>query len=522
MTDIMTHFPLPSPRKSQEAVIREIEKAYASKYKYVVLEAPVGSGKSAIAVTIARWLKTAHILTPRKALQDQYYEDFKKYIVLMKGRSSYICTYDSDHSFHDQVIKWVESGRAPEPGREHRDCFNSPCRDKEHVQRKCTTERDRICPYKMAIEVAEDNNIIVHNFHSFLYQYNFAMRFDERSVLIVDEAHEMEGILREFATINFIVPKLIPEELKPDLAKQDLDYWVDYFRTPELQPKSTKRAEEYNNAIESLKRASNLATNYIAKFVVNDHVKSTTFTFVPLSVGKEAGNLIFSCSDKVLLMSGTIYNKDVYCRSLGIAPDDAYFIRIPSTFPETSRPIICKSEYLVNTSHTEWENNKEDTTRILNEILEKFKDVKGLIHAPSYKACTEVRAWLNNPRIKTHTSENFIHELDKFYKSSGNGVFLSPTCYQGVDFKQDRARFQVILRVPYSNTSDEFMSYKVQNDFPWYNHQALVTFGQQVGRINRSEDDFGVTVLMDERFPKFLSRNSKVLPKWLKDSIRYK
>jgi len=115
-----------------------------------------------------------------------------------------------------------------------------------------------------------------------------------------------------------------------------------------------------------------------------------------------------------------------------------------------------------------------------------------------------------------------LPKLEEFYKASGNRVFLSPNCSQGVDFKQDRARFQIILRVPYLNTQDPFLAYKVANDFPWYNHQALVTFGQQIGRVNRSEDDFGVTILVDDRFPKFIKKNSLYLPKWVKDSIRYK
>jgi Rad3-related DNA helicase len=348
------------------------------------------------------------------------------------------------------------------------------------------------------------------------------MRFDERNVLIVDEAHEMEGILREFATLDFTVSKLIPENLLPDMKKQDISYWVEYFSNPELMPKTAVKKEAYDACLETLrKRISEFNTSYVAKVVVDDRLKKTTFLFIPLSVGKEANNLIFSCASKALLMSGTIYNKDIYCKSIGIAPEEAYFIRIPSSFPEDSRPIICKPQYLIDTSHAKWKDNKEGIGEILESILEKFEDVKGLIHAPSYSACTEIKAMLNNPRIKTHTTENFIHELDKFYKASGNGVFLSPTCYQGVDFKQDRARFQIIIRVPYSNTSDEFMAYNVENNYPWYNHQALVTFGQQIGRINRSEDDFGVTILMDERFLKFLRRNYGVLPMWLRNSIKY-
>lgn len=520
--DIMTLFPLATPRKSQEAVIREILKAYNLRYKYVVLEAPVGSGKSAIAITMSRWYCTSHILTLRKSLQDQYYDDFKKHVVLMKGRSSYFCTKDSDDEFHRTVIKWVESGKSPIPDKYHGDCFSAPCRDKPAVEAKCTVARNRTCPYKRAIEVAESNNVIVHNFHSFLYQYHFAQRFSPKNILIVDEAHEMEGILRDFGIIKFTVTKIIPDEHQPDMAQTSLEYWVDYFHKPELQPRSNKRKEEYTQALENLSELAKGKHKYIATVDTMVGAEMTTFSFTPMYVGNTAQSLVFNCADRVLLMSGTIYNKDVYCQSLGIKPEEAYFIRIPSSFPVESRPIICKPEYLTGTSHAAWEDNKEEITRIIKEILARFDDTKGLIHAPSYRACQDIKNWVNDKRIVTHNSETFLPKLEEFYKASGNRVFLSPNCSQGVDFKQDRARFQIILRVPYLNTQDPFLAYKVANDFPWYNHQALVTFGQQIGRVNRSEDDFGVTILVDDRFPKFIKKNSLYLPKWVKDSIRYK
>ena len=110
--------------------------------------------------------------------------------------------------------------------------------------------------------------------------------------------------------------------------------------------------------------------------------------------------------------------------------------------------------------------------------------------------------------------------LQEFYASAGNQVYVSPTCQEGVDFKNDRARFQVILRIPYMNAGDEFIAMKLKTDFAWYNYQALITFGQQTGRINRSEKDFGVTILMDSRFPKFIGKNKSRLPKWFRDSIK--
>jgi len=122
-----------------------------------------------------------------------------------------------------------------------------------------------------------------------------------------------------------------------------------------------------------------------------------------------------------------------------------------------------------------------------------------------------------------HDRHDLSQKLQEFYASTGNGVFISPVCQQGVDFKGDRARFQIVTRVPYANTSDEFMNYKVQNDFNWYNYQALITFGQMIGRVNRSDDDFGATFLLDERFTKFVGgRNAAKLPKWLRDAFIFK
>ena len=178
-----------------------------------------------------------------------------------------------------------------------------------------------------------------------------------------------------------------------------------------------------------------------------------------------------------------------------------------------------RQAHSVDTSHANWGNNLTKTIDVIQEVLDKFDDVKGLIHTPSYKGTEEILALSESDRLVGHSREDFQLRLEGFYQSNTPDVFVSPVCWQGVDFKDDRARFQIILRVPYPNSGDEFISFKMKKDFSWYNYQALIVFGQQVGRINRSESDFGVTILVDERFPKFLKRNARLLPKWLKEAV---
>lgn len=59
---IQEQFPLEKARPSQIDVMNAIEVAFDKGYRNVLLEAPVGSGKSAIAVACAKFYGETHIL----------------------------------------------------------------------------------------------------------------------------------------------------------------------------------------------------------------------------------------------------------------------------------------------------------------------------------------------------------------------------------------------------------------------------------------------------------------------------
>lgn len=535
-TDILSFFPLEKPRASQKAVLKEIDKAFASGKRLVLLEAPVGSGKSPIAITMARKFGSSHIITPRKSLQDQYFEDFSEDLVLMKGRNAYPCILNASDKVKKSVIKNVQLGKIKTPTRDEDNCANAPCRNNKLVYDTCSSRNP--CPYSTAIEVAQNHHTIVHNVHSFIFQTNFGDKFQQRKLMVIDEAHEIEDALRGFIAKKFTLNHVLTDNQLP--VCETVDQWCDFFSKPEFLPELTDleismkesdptfvtALEKYMLQVESLRSQSEY---YNKDFTVK---KSTaysgqkkvgiSFEFIPHSLGNAAQRYLFDYGEKILLMSGTIYDKDQFCKYLGINPDDAYFIRVPSTFPVKNRPIFAKSDYQVDTSHRNWADNFQEMVDKINKVLTIFKDVKGLIHVPSYDAGYEIAACLPERRVMTHDRHNLQERLEQFYASDQPLVFISPVCQQGVDFKEDRARFQIITRIPYLNTGDDFVEKKVQNDFPWYNYKALVVFGQQIGRVNRSESDYGATFLLDERFNRFIAKNSRKLPKWLKDAIIYK
>ena len=92
------HFPFEEPNPGQIEAIVEIVEKFLSGSKHVIVQAPTGIGKSAIASTLHRVLRELDssnrttIITATKGLQDQYGQA-DKLIFDLKGKTNYSCPY---------------------------------------------------------------------------------------------------------------------------------------------------------------------------------------------------------------------------------------------------------------------------------------------------------------------------------------------------------------------------------------------------------------------------------------------
>ena len=92
----LKNFPLnETPREKQYYVLREIAAAFTAGYKIVVVGAPTGLGKSAVAISVARTEGSSHIVTSTKDLQFQYANDFH-YVKMARGKDNFICEVKDD------------------------------------------------------------------------------------------------------------------------------------------------------------------------------------------------------------------------------------------------------------------------------------------------------------------------------------------------------------------------------------------------------------------------------------------
>jgi ATP-dependent DNA helicase DinG len=94
-TDFIKNFPFIYRRNNQTRVLNEICEAFNSGYKYIILEAPTGFGKSPVAVSVAKTLGSSYICTSTKDLQTQYARDFS-FIKVAKGKRNFPCLVKED------------------------------------------------------------------------------------------------------------------------------------------------------------------------------------------------------------------------------------------------------------------------------------------------------------------------------------------------------------------------------------------------------------------------------------------
>ena len=176
------HFPFPEARPYQLETISEIKEAIDKGYKYIVLEAGTGTGKSAIAATLAQMFDSSYILTVTKQLQDQYLTDFKDHgFKLVKGRGNFHCR----KYLEDGVKQTCDFGRCIVEG------YSCKFSLKNHPEGQITKENT--CKYYYQKFLGLISNVTIANYPYMFLELNYVDDFKKRSLMICDEAHNVES-----------------------------------------------------------------------------------------------------------------------------------------------------------------------------------------------------------------------------------------------------------------------------------------------------------------------------------------
>lgn len=508
-------FPFARFRDGQREALDAVRDAFDEGHRIVVLEAPTGSGKSAIAVALAREASSAYLLTAQKLLQDQYLRDFAD-LALMKGRSNYECLVTPTHA------------------------AAAPCL----VGRTFPACDD--CPYFRAKDVAMAADRTVMNYPYFLAETQFAGGFGPRELLVVDEAHNLERALMSFVEVRLSDADLARVGVVDRLPQGD-DTWGLIDGALDLVPALAERLRALHATLEGLPPSSDVAAEALrakrwidatmtglallaessdageADWVVESgrDPAGRRLAFRPVDVAAFAEPLLLRFGQRVLLMSATILDPTTYLASLGVDPDEVAVVRTPSTFPVEHRPIR-----LMPVAHLTRHRMERDLPKLAGAVaalMRRHPDDKGVVHAHSYRIARAIEDALPadlRGRVRSHADASGRDAtLASHLADRGPTVLITPSMTEGIDLAEDAARWQAICKVPWPYLGDPQVAARRDRDPHWYAWRACLTVVQAYGRSVRSADDRAVTYLLDAGFPAFLRGQRERLPDWFLDAV---
>jgi ATP-dependent DNA helicase DinG len=533
------YFPYDKPRESQvESIQFALDQFINNDKRVVIIEAGTGVGKSAIGLTVARYLEKnmkqtedfdsgAYFLTTQKILQEQYVKDFGTGTGIMKSLMSstnYGCKYfvGQPCSEGQRALKTAEKG-----SRLFKTCvFN--------------------CTYKHAKESFIKSPEGVTNFPYFLAETTYAGKLKPRNVLVVDEAHNADSQLGKFVEVT-VTERFSKDMLKlkmPDLKTQFQAFkWVQEVYAPKLfshVKHAEKMMDKYINLREKLKEFAKLAKqhelldkhackirrfmqlydkdNWVFNLVPAYGRKSTRLEFKPIDVAPYSEDALLRLGRKIIMMTATILDKDGFCELLGLKKEDAAFISIPSPFPVKNRPIMAVP--IGKMTKDELDASLPKLAQAVQEIMKHHPGEKGIIHCHTFKIANYLKKNIRSKRILLHNSDNREELLKKHLKSPEPTVLLSPSMTEGIDLRDDQGRFQVICKIPYPFLGDKLIRKRMNKWKWWYALQTTKTIVQAVGRSVRSNDDHAVTYVLDAGWDQFYQQNRNLFPKDFQACIR--
>lgn len=536
--DWMIHWSLHGyyPRNSQIKLINKINWAIGEGYKNIILEAGTGTGKSAIATTLANMYEDSYILTMTKQLQEQYLDDFSDMLVEIKGRGNYTCNYKGSCDF---------------------------CIKAEYNLRRCGD-----CEYQLAFKRAVDAKNVITNYDYLYYVGVSNGLLDTRELLILDEAHNLERKMlmlssfelnREYIATKFgldIFQPIMDLTKSVNNLKKNSQYWIDLCN--ELIGICKERIKEIEGeGKETVQVTLDEFENNPSKFSTFDYVEKQRLendmkSFASISLGLEYNELIidlpdnksiiqnkmdisadfkpFSVSDDTqklldlgnvcIFLTGTLGDKDKFCKWNDINPDETYYIYEKSPFEISKRPIY--GEFIGSMSGKrgnipKWKNKKAILK--IKEIINNHKNQKGVIHTSSNEQAFWIMDNLEDYDLRFVGGSDRNEILREFRQSSDDIILIGASIKDGVDFKGDLCRFQIVFKVPYPQLNEQVI-YRKNLDPSWYYYQAVMAIMQAYGRGIRDNDDYCVMYILDSDFKKLVDFNRNFFNEYFLEAIK--
>jgi ATP-dependent DNA helicase DinG len=530
MSNILDFFPLQQIRPSQEKALLFVESNVLDGFRDIVIQAPTGSGKSAILVAICNWIKSrddiegvkgGYYLTAQKLLQTQLENDQP---ILKEGLNN-LRSIKSSVEYPCPVYKNCGFGaRAKE---------KCPCQGLE-------------CAYKAAKGRFLASTIAVTNYAYFFAERRYAGKLEKRQLLALDECHNVERQVIRFVDLKISEAQL--EKFAPTIMGQippidslvELLAWVEgvYIKEAvsrleallELAQDSraddqfAKDAFDLDQHICKTRRAIQDAKENPKQWVFwteRDNDNRVEFIARPLHAAPFMDEMVDAGGTVRVYTSAYPGEKTIFCRSLGLDPNSTPMCRLKSDFPAENRRVVVFGVGPMGKKYQE--QTMPLILKAVDKIVGKHAKERGIIHGHSYDICKKINDHLlSGPHAQRVIFPTKADQREEAFRRHGEfeaSILITPSMTEGFDFKDDLARWQIMPKIPWPSLGDRQVKAKSELDPEWYSCETVKAVIQTCGRICRNSKDYGMTYVLDDDFWYLMRKAEHMFPKWFLEAV---
>lgn len=465
--------------------------------KTKILEAPTGSGKTAIARSLAQESRVVSLVRT-KALQEDNYEKAYNFIPLY-GRANYPCVY--------------EKARAG--------AMADSCAFSEEGMFNCPQAGD--CPYHTQKERAKRSGMTALNYAYWLHVYS---RWPAPKNLVCDEAHELSSIVLEWAGCTItekerrdwdlppfpilksggsvsILTVSAPVEQKAfawlSQAREKIQEAYSYFnalKDDESARKKARKAEILGKKIRATMDALELAPkDWFIRSGPNvrpfDKESGWAFVARPLTARHHFKTYFGSDNWDLMLMSATIGNVEAFTYELGITDYD--FLSVPSNWAPETRPVHALDVPRMGQKSTdkEWEHQAAEIAKLIKSCPSNWD---GIVHVTAIQEADRLAKRLSRLGLedrvyvaKRASTNEMVSDWRRRMNQHPGSILISWALWEGYNGLDEK--INIAAKVPYPFLGDPYEIERRSYNGSFFLQRAAWQLEQGLGRTRRGRPE---------------------------------
>lgn len=531
------NFPYEKYNEGQRNAIFTAVKAFLSGKRHVIMESPTGTGKSIIAITLAKVLNHLNhavcgtIITVTKGLQDQILNDGFVNADL-RSATNYKCPYGKG-SYGTAGCKSFNKENG---------CYST-------------------CPYIVAKDEFTNSELRSINTAMLVNISPITVGETDQSLLVLDECHKVPDVLVNQATLEWSVESLQDLKEYGEKFKHDSieNVYKKIINTINRYDESTVfNFDDYDELVSQIDMINNFSTKLVEK--LDEKMKETTDEtsmssllkisnvfrniqktnsiiasgarhFVVCETGKDKAVLtpvfsqdvvdsfVYSKGAIYLHMSATICGHEEYAEQMNISAEDYTYINVDNPIPLENRQVYYYPKIKMSGSMDD--RKAKLASEHIDSIIKKYHEGEnGIIHTVSFGLANKIKEFSKySDRMYVIAGKEREKIINLLNQNEKGYIILSPSVEEGFDFKGDMARWQVVAKVPYAFMGDPVI--KLTNEhFPkMYFRNAVLRVVQAAGRSTRGVTDYSDVYVIDESFLSLFNNNRALFPSYFIESV---